>query len=509
MHVNLSLSSYAVEMIKINKIFKNFYANDHVCLRVQHNTIHALVGENGAGKTVLMSILFGILTFNSGVIKINNRISFINSVHKAYQLGIGMVQQRPEIVGNYRVWENITIGAEMQNKWGFIQKKKIITYLTNMCRQYQLTVNLQAFMRDLSLAERQKVEILKLLYRQVNILIFDEPTSILNTREATIFFQMLHKLKQDGKTIILVSHKINEVLAHSDEITVMRCGRSVRHFFTRDTNQQALEQAMFGTKIVPTIAKKNIFKKTKIFSLDQITTKNLYYDEKKGLQDFSLDIFGGEILGVTGMEHNGQRELFYTIIGSLKVLTGKIFFLNEDITHATIAQRIAKGMANIAENATSENLILDQDIAANLTLKSIHHKPFSKYGWINFNYQKKYSQKLIKQFNIKGGLTSMSTVRILSGGNRQKVILAREMSRPYQLLVLFNPSQGLDQSTINFIYQKMLLAREQQKAILLISDNLEEIMKVSDRILILKNGKVQEQLLATNTNLQQIGAKMV
>lgn len=268
----------------------------------------------------------------------------------------------------------------MQNKWGFIQKKKIITYLTNMCRQYQLTVNLQALMRDLSLAERQKVEILKLLYRQVNILIFDEPTSILNTREATIFFQMLHKLKQDGKTIILVSHKINEVLAHSDEITVMRNGRSVQHFFTRNTNQQALEQAMFGTKIVPTLAKKNILKKTKIFSLDQITTKNLYYDEKKGLQDFSLDIFSGEILGVTGMEHNGQRELFYTIIGSLKVLTGKIFFLNEDITHATIAQRIAKGMANIAENATSENLILDQDIAANLTLKSIHRQPFSKYG---------------------------------------------------------------------------------------------------------------------------------
>lgn len=495
--------SVLVGMYNITKRFPGVLANDKVNFELKVGEVHALVGENGAGKTTLMNILYGIYQPDEGEIYVHGRRTLIKSPKDAIKLGIGMVHQHFTLVPTLTVAENIILGET---------SAKLVTHMKNiegkireLSKSYGLKVNPKAKIWELSVGERQRVEIIKTLYRGVEILILDEPTSVLTPVETSELFQILRRMANEGRGIVFITHKLDEVLAVSDRATILRKGKVVGTVETSKTCREDLAEMMIGRKLII-----NQYRKTP--KIDSVVLKvvNLRVNDDRGLEavkDVSFQVSKGEIFGVAGVAGNGQRELVEAIVGLRKAIHGKIILDGEDIANMNPRKIIEKGVAYIPEDRINMGIVPNLDIAENLILRRYRYKPYSNRLFLNFKFIHEFSAKLIDKFNII--TPSINTpVKLLSGGNIQKLILARELSGSPKLIVAVNPTAGLDVAAAEYIRETLVEMRNEGKAILLVSEDLEEIMSLSDCIAVMYDGRITRILNPENASIEKVGLLM-
>ena len=496
-----------IDMQHITKVFPGIVANDDISLSLHEGEIHALLGENGAGKSTLMSVLFGLYTPEGGQIKKYDEILLIKDPNDANRYGIGMVHQHFKLVEVFTVLDNILLGAEPLQHHVFIDRKKAREEIIALSNQYKLAVDVDAKIEDISVGMQQRVEILKMLYRKNNILIFDEPTAVLTPQETEELIKILKDLKKEGKSILFISHKLNEIMAVSDRVTVLRKGKAVGTLVTKETNPKALSTLMVGRDITFEIEKESVKKGDA-----QLVIEGLKYvsprTKKEILKDISLSVQAGEIVGIAGIEGNGQSELAYIISGLLHPNAGSITLKGKDITHHSVRYRNDLGLAHIPEDRHKYGLILDDPLFSNLSIKKYHKPPFQKNGILNKKASLQLAESLIQSFDVRSGQGIYSLTRSMSGGNQQKAIIAREIDTNSDVLLAVQLTRGLDVGAIEYIHQQILRQRQEGKAILMISLELEEIMKLSDRILVMYNGQLVAELDPKKTSKEEIGLYM-
>jgi simple sugar transport system ATP-binding protein len=495
-----------ISMENITKVFPGIVANDQINLDLKKGEIHALLGENGAGKSTLMSVLFGLYTPESGQIKKYGSVINIKDPNDANRYGIGMVHQHFKLVEVFTVLDNILLGTEPMNGL-FIDRKLAKKEIVKLSNQYKLAIDVDAKIEDISVGMQQRVEILKMLYRKNDILIFDEPTGVLTPQEIEELIKILLGLKQEGKSILFISHKLNEIMAVSDRVTVLRKGKSVGTLWTKETNPAALSNLMVGRDISFEIDKSPV----KIGDT-ALEVKDLTYlsprTKKAVVNHLSFSIRKGEIVGLAGIDGNGQSELAHLIAGLLQPHSGKIFLKGKDVTHQSVRYRNDLGLAHIPEDRHKFGLILDLPLYQNLVLKKYHLEPFQKHGIIQKRKWLQLGNALIQNFDVRSGKGIHSLTRSLSGGNQQKAIIAREIDSNADVMLAVQLTRGLDVGAIEYIHSQILTQREQGKAILLVSLELEEILKLSDRILVIFEGKIVAELLPKETSKEAIGLFM-
>lgn len=496
----------AVEMKVITKIFPGVVANDKIDLFLEEGEVHGLLGENGAGKTVLMNILYGLYQPDEGQIFVKGIKQQIDSPSTAIKLGIGMVHQHFMVVPNLTVAENIILGREPTKYKLLLDMKKVLNEVKDFCESYKLEVDLKAPIRTLPVGVQQRVEILKALYRGADILILDEPTSVLTPQETEELFKAIQVLKEQGKTIVFISHKLREVLEICDRITVLRRGRVVGTVRTSETDMGELAKMMVGRKVVFTFEKKHLKTKEVVLKVEDL--KAVDDRELPALKGVTFEVNAFEILGIAGVEGNGQTELAETITGLRKATEGKIIMDSIDITHASTGKRIELGISHVPEDRHKRGLILDFSVWENLILGS-HNGPTFRKGRIRLNLEaaSNYAKRLIKEFFIKTP-TADTSARYLSGGTQQRVILAREFSRKPKLIVASQPTRGLDVGATEYVRQKLVEIRDQGCAILLISADLDEIWALSDTIAVMYEGKIVAIRDPEKTSEQELGLLM-
>ncbi|PPE05506.1 ABC transporter ATP-binding protein [Williamsoniiplasma lucivorax] len=505
------MSKYAVELQKITKTFLNgtLVANDQIDLNVKKGEIHALVGENGAGKSTLMSILFGLYQPTSGTIKINGKEVIISNPIKANKLGIGMVHQHFKLVEVSTVWENIALGVEHTKSNILLDKNKIKTEITQIMNEYNLHVDLDAKIQNISVGMQQRVEILKILYRNVDILVFDEPTAILTPEQIEGLLKVMINLQKAGKTIIFISHKIDEIKKVANTATVIRHGKKIIDLDVSKISVSEIGEAMVGHKIVEV---KNDYKKPvsdePVLQILNLTVKKETNNKINGLETFNLDVKAGEIVAIAGVEGNGQKELIEAITGLTKASSGAIIFKNLNLLEQNIGTRYKLGMSHIPEDRHKYGMLLDFTVQDNMISQEIDYYPFSKYGWINKKAIYRYSQGIIKDFDIRGSRHGLALARGLSGGNQQKVVVGRELRKQHDLLIVVQPTRGLDIGAIEYIHSQILHEKAQGKAILLVSYELNEVLALADRIVVINEGKLIGELPAQGTKKEEIGILM-
>lgn len=496
--------SYAVEMLNITKEFPGIIANDDITLRVKKGSIHALLGENGAGKSTLMSILFGMYQPTSGEIKINgDLIEYINP-NIATELGIGMVHQHFKLIDSFTVSENIILGDE-PTKNGFIDRKKANMQIKELADKYHFNVKPEDIIEDLSVGAQQKVEILKMLYRKADILIFDEPTAVLTPQEIDELISIMKHLANEGKSIILITHKLDEIKAVADECTILRRGKYIGTVDVKDTSVEQMAEMMVGRNVNFNIEKQPAQIGDVVLDINNLNVED---NKKMVVKDFSLQVRAGEIVGIAGVEGNGQSELIYAIAGLLKVKSGEIKLNNQDITHDSIKERFNKGVGHIPEDRHKYGLVLDFTLKENMVLHSYDKKPFTKSGILQPDAIRKHGQRLIEVFDVRSGEGVDSITRSLSGGNQQKAIIAREIDASPDLLLVVQPTRGLDVGAIEYIHKRIIEERDNQKAVLLVSLDLDEILDLSDRIAVMHDGKMTAFLNREDTDFRDIGLYM-
>jgi simple sugar transport system ATP-binding protein len=504
--MNQKLYTPIIEMLGITKIFPGVIANDQINLSLNHGEIHALLGENGAGKSTLMSVLFGLYIPESGQIKKNGQVIQIKNPNDANHYGIGMVHQHFKLVDVFSVLDNILLGAEPM-KGVVIDRQRARKEILALSNQYKLAIDIDAKIEDISVGMQQRVEILKMLYRKNEILIFDEPTAVLTPQEIEELMKILKNLKAEGKSILFISHKLNEIMAVSDRVTVLRKGKSVGTLNTNETNPRALSNLMVGREISFEVDKPE----TKSQGIG-LSVRQLSYvsprTKKSIVNQVSFDVNRGEIVGLAGIEGNGQSELAYLIAGLLKPSQGQIIIKNQDVTHLSVRKRNDLGLAHIPEDRHKYGLILDAPLYQNLTLKKYHLDPFQKRGIIQKKKWLELSSHLINRFDVRSGKGTQSLTRSLSGGNQQKAIIAREIDSNADVMLAVQLTRGLDVGAIEYIHSQILAQRNEGKAILMISLELEEIMKLSDRILVMYEGQIVAELNPKQTNKEMIGLYM-
>lgn len=496
--------SYAVEMLNITKEFPGIIANDNVTLRVKKGSIHALLGENGAGKSTLMSILFGMYQPTSGEIKINGEIINYIDPNVATQLGIGMVHQHFKLVDNFTVSENIILGDE-PTKGGFIDYKTANNQIKELAKKYHFNVNPEDIIEDLSVGSQQKVEILKMLYRNADILIFDEPTAVLTPQEIDELIAIMKHLASEGKSIIIITHKLDEIKAVADECTVLRRGKYIGSVDVKDTSVEQMAEMMVGRNVNFNIEKQPANIGDVILDVKNL---NVEYNKKMAVKDLSFQVSAGEILGVAGVEGNGQSELIYAISGLFKAKSGQIIFNGKDITHLSIKERFNQGIGHIPEDRHKYGLVLDFTLMENLVLHSYDNNPYTKGGILQPDAIKQHAQRLVEIFDVRSGEGIDSITRSLSGGNQQKAIIAREIDASPDLLLVVQPTRGLDVGAIEYIHKRIIEERDKQKAILLVSLDLDEILDLSDKILVMHDGESTAYLNREDTDFRDIGLYM-
>ena len=493
-------------MLNITKIFPGVFANDQINLELKKGEIHALLGENGAGKSTLMSVLFGLYTADSGQIKKYGSVINIKNPNDANRFGIGMVHQHFKLVEVFSVLDNILLGNEPMNGF-YIDRKLARKDIIELSNQYKLAIDVDAKIEDISVGMQQRVEILKMLYRKNDILIFDEPTAVLTPQEIEELMKILNDLKNEGKSILFISHKLNEIMAVSDRVTVLRKGKSVGTLLTKETNPTALSNLMVGREISFEIEKTPV-----TVGETGLEIRDLTYlsprTKKAVVNHLSFSVKKGEIVGLAGIEGNGQSELGYLIAGLLQATSGKIFLKNEDVTHQSVRYRNDLGLAHIPEDRHRFGLILDHPLYQNLALKKYHRNPYQKNGIIQKRKWLELASHLIQKFDVRSGKGIQSSTRSLSGGNQQKAIIAREIDSNADVMLAVQLTRGLDVGAIEYIHSQILAQREQGKAILLVSLELEEIMKLSDRILVIFEGRIVADLLPKETSKEAIGLYM-
>ena len=497
--------SYVVEMLNIRKEFPGIVANDNVTLQLKKGEVHALLGENGAGKSTLMGMLFGMYQPEAGVIKVKGKEVKISSPNVANDLGIGMVHQHFKLVENFTVTENIILGCEPK-KFLTVDIKSAAKKIDELSKTYGLNVDPYAKIEDISVGMQQRVEILKMLYRNAEVLIFDEPTAVLTPQEIDDLIKIMQNLINEGKSIILITHKLKEIKAVADRCTVIRRGKYIGTVDVKETTEADMAKMMVGRQVSFKVEKKESTPGEEVLRIENLSVKN----NKKvlGLKDFSLSVRKGEIVGIAGVEGNGQTELVEAITGMRGVDSGKILFNEKDITRSSIINRIDEGLAHIPEDRHKRGLILDYTMEDNMVLKVYKNKPFSKNGLINRSKITEYANNIIETFDVRSGEGGKSMARSLSGGNQQKGVIGREIQSSPDLLIAVQPTRGLDVGSIEYIHKRLVEQRDSGKAVLLVSLELDEVLNVSDRIAVVNNGELIGIVNASETDENEVGLMM-
>ena len=498
---------YVIEMLHITKDFPGIRANDDVSLQLKKGEIHALLGENGAGKSTLMGVLFGLYSAEKGEIRKNGKAVRIHNPNDANTLGIGMVHQHFKLVHNFTVLENIVLGVET-TKGGVLRMDEARAEVTALSQQYGLMVDPDARIEDITVGMQQRVEILKMLYRHNEILIFDEPTAVLTPQEIDELMKIMKNLTSEGKSILFITHKLNEIKQVADRCTVLRKGRCVGAVEVADATREQMSEMMVGRKVEFEIQKAPMKPGGKAALVVQNLTVRSKHHGKPRVNNVSFAVRQGEILCIAGIDGNGQSELVYALAGLLAPESGRIFLGDEEITRDSVRQRNDAGLSHIPEDRHKHGLVLDYSLAENLILKNYHKRGFQQNGFLRFDKVADYAGRLIKDFDIRSGQGMRTPARSMSGGNQQKAIVAREICEDPKVLIAVQPTRGLDVGAIEYIHRRIIAARDEGKAVLLVSLELEEVLSISDRILVIYEGEIVADLDGAGATAQELGLYM-
>ena len=498
---------YAIEMLNITKRFPGIVANDNITLQLKKGEIHALLGENGAGKSTLMSILFGLYQAEDGIIRKDGKQVDIKDPNTANQLGIGMVHQHFKLVECFSVLDNIILGVEPCSH-GFLQKTEARKRVNNLSQKYGLQVNPDALIEDISVGMQQRTEILKMLYRENEILILDEPTAVLTPQEIEELMQIMRNLAQEGKSILFISHKLNEIMAVADRVTVLRKGQCIGTVEVKNTTKEELSRMMVGRDVEFVVQKAPANPGKTILDVQDMTVASRIH-KNDAVKNVSFKVHAGEIVCIAGIDGNGQSELAYGLTGLEPLKSGSILMDGKDITHAPIRRRSVMGMSHIPEDRHKFGLVLDYSLENNMVLQRYFERHFvNRAGFLKRKAIRQYADKLIGQYDVRSGQGASTIVRSMSGGNQQKAIIAREIDKAPELLVAVQPTRGLDVGAIEYIHRQLVAQRDAGKAVLLISLELDEVMNLSDRILVMYEGQIVGEFDPKQVTVKELGLYM-
>ena len=498
---------FAIEMLNITKVFPGIIANDNITLQLKKGEIHALLGENGAGKSTLMSVLFGLYQPEQGIIKKDGVEVKINNPNDANDLGIGMVHQHFKLVECFTVLDNIILGVE-PNKYGFLQKSEARKKVLELSEKYGLHVDPDAYIEDITVGMQQRTEILKMLYRDNEILIFDEPTAVLTPQEIDELMQIMKNLAAEGKSILFISHKLNEIKAVADRCTVLRKGKYIGTVNTKDSTIEELSAMMVGRNVNFHVEKTPAKPGDVVLEVEGLTVASKIH-KNNAVKNVSFKVRAGEIVCIAGIDGNGQTELVYGITGLEPVKSGTVKLNGVDITKASIRKRSVSGMSHIPEDRHKHGLVLDYSLEDNLILQTYFKRDFTNAaGFLRRNNIREYANRLIEMYDIRSGQGPVTKARSMSGGNQQKAIVAREIDKNPDLLVAVQPTRGLDVGAIEYIHKQLINHRDQGHACLLVSLELDEVMDVPDRILVMYEGEIVGELDPKKTTQEELGLYM-
>ena len=499
------MGEYIVEMQHITKVFPGIIANDDVTLQLREGEVLALLGENGAGKSTLMSILFGLYEATSGKILIRGKETKIANPNDANRYGIGMVHQHFKLVDTFTTLENIVLGVETV-KHGVLQMEQARKRVLELSEQYGLQIDPDAKIADITVGMQQRVGILKMLYRENDILIFDEPTAVLTPQEIDDLIAIIKGLVQKGKSVIFISHKLNEIKRVADRCTVLRRGKCIGTVNVADTSVAEMSQMMVGRKVTLKIDKAPPKPGDCVLEVQDLTV-GIKGAKKNKVNHVSFQARAGEITCIAGVDNNGQTELVLAIAGMI-ASSGHVLLNGKDISHETIRYRNTHGLAHIPEDRHKHGLVLDFNMAENIVLQTYFTPEFCNHGFLQFKKIDAYADELIERFDIRSANGRQTTVRSMSGGNQQKVILAREITREHNLLIAVQPTRGLDIGAEEFIHRQLVAERDSGKAVLLVSLELDEVLNVADRILVMSEGEIVADVCPDEISVQELGLYM-
>lgn len=497
---------YAIEMIDITKRFPGIIANDRVTIQLKKGEIHALLGENGAGKSTLMSVLFGLYQAEEGIIKKDGKEVSIKNPNDANHLGIGMVHQHFKLVQCFTVLENIILGVETV-KNGFLQTGQARQKVTELSNRYGLKVDLDALIEDTTVGMQQRTEILKMLYRDNDILIFDEPTAVLTPQEIEELMVIMKNLAKEGKSILFISHKLNEIMEVADRVSVLRRGKYIGTVNVKDTNKDELSKMMVGRDVQLTVNKKPAEPKEVVLDVKNVSVASKLH-KNNAVKNVSFQVRAGEIVCIAGIDGNGQTELVYGLSGLEPLVNGSISISGHDITDLPIRKR-AQLLSHIPEDRQKHGLVLDYSLEYNMVLERYYQPEFvSKFGFLKRKEIRQYADNLIQKYDVRSGQGAITIARSMSGGNQQKAIVARELDKHHDLLIAVQPTRGLDVGAIEYIHSELVASRDRGDAVLLVSLELEEVMNLSDRILVMYEGEIVGELDPKQITTEELGLYM-
>ena len=501
------MSDYIIEMLNITKEFPGIIANDNITLRLKKGEIHALLGENGAGKSTLMSVLFGMYEPEKGEIRKNGKVVKIKNPKDATRLNIGMVHQHFKLVDVFSVLDNIILGSETV-KLGFLQKNKARKKVQALSDKYGLSVDLDSKIENITVGMQQRVEILKMLYRENEILIFDEPTAVLTPQETGELLKIMRSLRDEGKSILFITHKLDEIMSVCDRVTVLRKGKYIGTVDTKDTTKGQLSEMMVGRPVELTVQKVKSVPDRDVLTVENLTVISKNNKNKPVVNNVSFTARSGEILCIAGIDGNGQTPLVEAITGLRKIHKGKILLEEKEITELSVKHRNDIGISHIPEDRHKHGLILDFSLKDNFVLHSYKEKRFQNLGFIKKAAVKSYAEKLISDYDVRSGEGTDTTVRAMSGGNQQKAVIGRELDRNKPLIIAVQPTRGLDVGAIEYIHAQIVKKRDEGKAVLLVSLELDEVMSLSDRILVMYEGEIVGEFSPDSINVSELGLYM-
>ena len=500
-------TQYAIEMLNITKKFPGIIANDNITLQLKKGEIHALLGENGAGKSTLMSVLFGLYQPEEGIIKKDGKEVKIKDPNDANALGIGMVHQHFKLVECFTVLDNIILGVEPV-KNGLLQKAEARKKVLSLSEKYGLNIDPDAIIEDITVGMQQRTEILKMLYRDNEILIFDEPTAVLTPQEIKELMQIMKNLAKEGKSILFISHKLQEIMDVADRCTVLRKGKYIGTVETSKTTMQELSAMMVGRNVNFHVEKKESKPGKVILEVENMTVASKMH-KKNAVNNVSLKVRAGEIVCIAGIDGNGQTEFVYGLTGLEPLVSGTIKLSGTDITGYSIRKRSTSGMSHIPEDRHKHGLVLDYTLEDNMVLQRYFEPEFTNgAGFLKRKNIRSYAEKLIEQYDVRSGQGAETVTRSMSGGNQQKAIIAREIDKNPELLVAVQPTRGLDVGAIEYIHKQLVAQRDAGKAVLLVSLELDEVMDVPDRILVMYEGEIVGEFNPKETNQEELGLYM-
>ncbi len=502
------MENYAVEMLHITKRFPGIIANDDITLQIKKGEIHALLGENGAGKSTLMSVLFGLYQAEEGEIRMGGKKVEIRNPNDANDLGIGMVHQHFKLVECFTVLDNIIMGVEPVSKMGFLQKRQARKKVLELSEKYGLQVDPDALVEDITVGMQQRTEILKMLYRENDVLIFDEPTAVLTPQEIDELMQIMKNLAAEGKSILFISHKLAEIMAVADRCSVLRKGKYIGTVDTHTTTAAELSRMMVGRDVKFAVDKQESRPGQVILDVQGMCVGSKRHNND-AVKNVSFQVRGGEIVCIAGIDGNGQTELVYGVTGLEPLKSGKLTLCGKDITKMPIRRRSLSGLSHIPEDRHKHGLVLDYSLEDNIVLQRYFQPEFTnKAGFLRRKNIRSYAERLIEQYDVRSGQGAVTTARSMSGGNQQKAIIAREIDKEPELLVAVQPTRGLDVGAIEYIHSQLVAQRDAGKGVLLVSLELDEVMNVSDRILVMYEGEIVGEFDPKTVTTQELGLYM-